>query len=216
MASDHFSPAALLAHFDAIAEQLEPRLPPPPGETLEKLAGFFALLSAWNRRINLTGADDFETLATDHLPDAVGLSTVVAESARLVDVGSGGGLPALPLAILRPDLDITLVEPRAKRVAFLRTAIRDLGTGKLHVVAERAEDLSHGAFDAACSRATFAPPEWLGIGLGLVRVAGTVFVLHREPGELEPLPLGAVIRLVVPYTLPGRRKRMVTAVERST
>src|SRR6185295_9811748 len=107
--------------------------------------------------INLTGARTLDELAADHLPDAFALAEAVPPGAALVDVGSGGGLPALPFAVLRPDVRLTLVEPRAKRVAFLRTAVRELGlAGEL--VAGHAADLPAGAFDVAASRATF-PPE---------------------------------------------------------
>src|SRR4029079_16814605 len=96
---------------------------------------FWSLLLTWNARINLTGAGTRDELLGEHFPDALAMASLVPPGARLVDVGSGGGLPAVPLSVLRPDLGLTLVEPRAKRVAFLRTAVRTLGL-KAEVVAE--------------------------------------------------------------------------------
>jgi len=122
---------------------------------------FWALLLTWNARINLTGARNQAELIGDHLPDALVMSRLVPRGARVVDVGSGGGLPAIPFAVLRPADELTLVEPRAKRVAFLRTAVRELGLAKVQVVAGRVEGLPAGSADVAASRATFAPGEWL-------------------------------------------------------
>ena len=68
-------------------------------------------------------------LVGEHFPDAFALARKLEQPARVIDVGSGGGLPAIPLALLRPRLAITLVEPIAKKAAFLRTAIRELGLG---------------------------------------------------------------------------------------
>lgn len=153
------------------------------------LERFGELLLEWNARINLTGARTSDTLVADHLPDAFAVASLLPDAARLVDVGSGGGLPALPLAVLRPALQVTLVEPLGKKVAFLRTAVRELGlSGRVTVEARRAEDLADEAFDVAMSRATFAPDAWVRVARRLVRAGGQVLVL------------------TVPAThLPGRR-----------
>ena len=95
-------------------------------------------------------------------------------------MGSGGGLPALPLALLRPALDVELSEPVAKKGAFLRTAIRELGlAGRVRLDPRRGEVLAaEGApFDVAVSRATFAPVAWLALGRRLVRPGGRIFAL---------------------------------------
>ena len=105
--------------------------------------------------------------------------------ARVVDVGSGGGLPAIPLALLRAELTVALVEPIAKKAAFLRTAIRELEIGdRVSVRVTRGEALAQtivadpgSAFDVAISRATLAPQKWLALGARLVRPGGRVFAL---------------------------------------
>ena len=140
---------------------------------------------AWNARINLTGAHTVDDLITEHLPDAFALGRAIPGPAEVVDIGSGGGLPALPLAILRPDLRLKLVEPLAKKVAFLRTAVRELGLASVSVEATRAEALPAGAFDVAMSRATFPPAEWLTVARRLVRPAGRIMVL-TVPGTDLP------------------------------
>lgn len=145
-----------------------------------ELRAFAELLLLWNARINLTGARSTNELYDDHFPDALVLASVARTGASVIDVGSGGGLPAVPLAILRPDLKLTLVEPRAKRVAFLRTALR-AAKREAVILDCRLEDVaSAGAFDLAVSRATFAPGEWLGAAREVGREAAVLAAARWE------------------------------------
>jgi 16S rRNA (guanine527-N7)-methyltransferase len=171
---------------------------------------FFELLLTWNARINLTGARSLIELVEEHLPDSLALDRLVPNAARLVDVGSGGGLPALPLALLRPDVTLTLVEPRAKRVAFLRTALMDLGLAAA-VVSGRVESLPHKDYDVASSRATFPPEEWLAVGRDLVGPSGTVVLFLSAPA---PPGLVGSAAGQVDYVLLDGRRRTALAVRR--
>jgi 16S rRNA (guanine(527)-N(7))-methyltransferase RsmG len=159
-------------------------------EQTASLLQFAELLVRWNQSINLTGAKSIGAVIAEHYPDAHALAKRLDRPARLIDVGSGGGLPALPLALLRPNLEIRLCEPIAKKAAFLRTAIRELRLAERvaletrrgeELAAELADDSSR-RFDVATSRATFAPEVWLALGRRLVRPGGRVFVL-TVPGS---------------------------------
>jgi 16S rRNA (guanine527-N7)-methyltransferase len=149
------------------------------------LSAYAESLLRWNARINLTAARSIAVLVGDHFPDAFALARKLDKPARVVDVGSGGGLPAIPLALLRAHLTVELVEPIAKKAAFLRTAIRELGIGdRVSVRMERGDAVAQlvatgrsQAFDVAISRATLAPPKWLELGARLVRRGGRVFAL---------------------------------------
>jgi 16S rRNA (guanine527-N7)-methyltransferase len=157
----------------------------------EALARFGTLLLTWNAHINLTGASSLDDLADEHLPDSFALASRFGDgaAARAMDVGSGGGLPALPLALLRPALTLRLVEPIAKKAAFLRTATRELGLrDRVTVHVGRAETLGAGDFDAALSRATFAPELWASIGAPLVRPGGRVFLLAAATAAVVAQP----------------------------
>jgi 16S rRNA (guanine527-N7)-methyltransferase len=174
--------AELGAAVTALSEQWN--VPCSPAQ-LQQLLAFAELLVRWNQKINLTGARSAAALVAEHYPDAFALARRLDRPARAVDVGSGGGLPAVPLALLRPDLTLVLCEPIAKKVSFLRTAVRELDLiERVQVEQLRAEELlARGAqFDVALSRATFEPEVWLAVGRRLVGPGGRIFVL-TVPGS---------------------------------
>lgn len=151
------------------------------------LARWIELLCEWNARIDLTAARSAGELVDLMVADAHALSRHLAPGARVVDVGTGAGAPGMALALLRPDLVVTLCEPLAKRVSFLRTVIGTLGRTDVTLVGKRGEELALGAWDVAVSRATLNPPEWLALGAKLVKPGGSVWVLLAtgEPPVLE-------------------------------
>lgn len=154
------------------------------GSSLERLTQFAELFLTWNQRINLGGDFGSSELIERHFLDSFVASRVIGRGQSVMDVGSGGGLPALPLAAIRPDLRLELYEPTGKKVAFLRTAVRELGLGgQVAVRSTRIEPEAPGAAsaDVAMSRATFAPPVWLELGLRLVRPGGSVLVYATGP-----------------------------------
>lgn len=151
------------------------------------LEAYFALLRKWNRAIRLTGAASDEALQL-HAAEARALLPHLPERGRVVDVGSGSGFPAIPIALWRRDLELVLLEPVAKKAAFLRTCRRTLGLSNVEVRRERDEE--HRAatdfepYDAAISQATFAPATWIERGTLLVRPSGVVLVMlaHDDDG----------------------------------
>jgi 16S rRNA (guanine527-N7)-methyltransferase len=159
---------------------------------LERLGRLLDLVATWNARTDLTAARDERELVDLYLADALVLavsslaSRPLAPRERWVDVGSGAGAPGLVLHVLRPDLDITLVEPRAKRVAFLRTALGSLGIAQpARVLDQRSDAVPPGLFDVAVSRATFAPDEWLREGARLAQKMVWVLLARAEAPNLS-------------------------------
>jgi 16S rRNA (guanine527-N7)-methyltransferase len=163
----------------------------------QRLARFLAELDSWRRRVNLTGRLSSEELVAHALESAVGAALLPLTGA-VVDVGTGGGFPGVPLAILRPDLSVTWLEPREKRAAFLRHVARALAVDNAVVQAARARDLPDAGFHFATSRAVgieaLEPVRFLKPGGGLLlwttaaRAAGT----PPEDFALEsvlPIPL---------------------------
>lgn len=187
------------------------------GAALERLARYHALLTAWNARIDLTAVLEPEEMVDRHYLDsaaplALGL---IPQGARVIDVGTGAGLPGIPLCILRPDLRVTLLDAQRKRVAFLQAAIEalDLPAQAVHMRAEdAARDEAHReAYDVAVSRAVAATPTLLELTLPFVRVGGRA-IAWKGPGlqaELEQARraahlLGGALEGVLDAPVPGR------------
>jgi len=131
-------------------------------EVSEEQAALFAVhareMVRWNRRINLTAVTDPFEMAIKHYVDSIAAIPLIKPDASLLDAGSGGGFPGIPLKIMLPSLDLTLLEARRKRVSFLKHILRTLGVVDVGVLNERLEEtaaaLSPGAgFDVIVSRA---------------------------------------------------------------
>ena len=153
-----------------------------------RLLEFIRLLLEWNVRVNVTGARNASEVVGEHFPDSLALFRLVPPGVRLIDIGSGGGLPVVPFSILRPDCLVTMVEPRAKRVAFLKTVVRVLQCSNLKVFRQRMEECERHLFEVACSRATFSPFDWLTSAPALLAPGGRTIVLST--GEVSPCPSG--------------------------
>jgi 16S rRNA (guanine527-N7)-methyltransferase len=151
------------------------------------------LLLEWNRSINLTGARTREQV--EALIDDAGalLTTSWTGVTRVIDIGSGGGLPAVPLALAMPQVRFTLLEANARKCAFLEHVAGTLGLANVVIAAGRAEDLGHRPalreqFDRAISRAAARPEVLLELALPFVRTGGDLVaqVSPLDPHLLEP------------------------------
>jgi 16S rRNA (guanine(527)-N(7))-methyltransferase RsmG len=180
---------------------------PVAAETAERLGLYMTKLLEWNRHVNLTGARGLEEIVGEHLPDSFALARLCPDGASVVDVGAGGGLPALPFAMLRPDCQVTLVEPRAKRVAFLNMAVRVCDCRRVSVVRGRAEELGGSRFSVATSRATFSPEAWLRIAPGVLQENGIAVVFATSP--VGAVDLGSALRQAIDYRTMGGSPRWV-------
>lgn len=160
-------------------------------------------LARWGRAHNLTGVRDPERMVPVHLLDSLALAPLV-RGARVADVGSGGGLPGVPLAIARPDLEVTLIEPRARRALFLAHIARTLALGNVIVERCRAEDAPPGArYDTVVTRAFGTLAEFVAAAGPLCAQGGSLLAAKgRDPrAETAALPPGwraEILPLVVP------------------
>jgi 16S rRNA (guanine527-N7)-methyltransferase len=179
---------------------------------LDRLAGYLAELDSWRRTANLTGRLGPDELAGHTLESVLG-SKLITHGARVVDVGSGAGFPGLPLAIARPDLDMTLVEPRAKRCAFLRHVVRTLGLTNVKVLEARIEDVGGQAFDVATTRAVGSFAEWLA-GACFLAPEGCVLAWTTETTGLETA-LGSSFRIDGDIPIEGSSKRRIVGFRRT-
>jgi len=182
--------------------------------TREDIGKWLALLQQWNARIDLTAARTDDELVDLMLADALFLAPRLPADARVVDVGTGAGAPGLALALLRPDLRVTLVEPLGKRAAFLRTVVGEVERAGVTIERVRGEALEgRRAWDVAVSRATLAPTAWLDLAVTLAGPGGSAWVLlakddapaHPRAAAEEDLaytwPLTAAPRRAVRYAV---------------
>jgi 16S rRNA (guanine527-N7)-methyltransferase len=189
------------------------------------------LLLDWNQRVNLTAVRDPAAFETLHLVDAVGILRAVDQatlaSSRLVDVGSGGGLPGLPLAVLAPGLRVTLVEATGKKVAFLEAAVAALDLAGVDVRHGRAEDLAHQPdlreqFDIATARAVAPLPALVELCLPFLRPGGRLLAAKTAGIDAEIAAASGALRLLggdlagaVPLNLPGLDDRQIVVVRKT-
>lgn len=176
---------------------------------VNELEVYSSLMLRWNKRIQMTATRDLEEFVGRHVIDSLELAAdLPAGPGRMLDVGSGGGLPGIVLAIARPEIEFTLIEPTQKKHAFLSTARRELSLGNLQTFAIRDEELlgreEFALYDYAVARAVWALDTWLDRGRALVRPGGIIFGM--EGREETQLPEDCVRRR---YQLSEQRQRSI-------
>jgi 16S rRNA (guanine527-N7)-methyltransferase len=173
---------------------------------LRRLRRLLDLVATWNARVDLTAARDAREIVDLYLADALvlaghGAARGQAPAQDWLDVGSGAGAPGLVLQVLRPELPLTLVEPRAKRIAFLRTAAGSLDLGRLpRILGCRSDAVPAGSCDVALSRATFSPEVWLAEGARLARGFVWVLLARGSPPSLSGFRLCDHVEYTWPLT----------------
>lgn len=157
---------------------------------IEQLVKFYELVVSWNEKINLTAITDKKEFAFKHILDSVLPCACFSENAKLIDVGAGAGFPSIPLKILRPDLDITMLDSLNKRVNFLNLVIETLGLEKIRAIHGRCEDVAKDfmfreKFDYGVARAVAALPTLLEYVLPFVKVGGQMLAYKSVQAQSE-------------------------------
>jgi 16S rRNA (guanine527-N7)-methyltransferase len=173
-----------------------------------KLLAYVALLEKWNRTHNLTAIREPERMVTHHLLDALAVLPHLPErrALRLIDVGSGGGLPGIPLAIARPDWEVTLLDSSRKKTTFLRQVGAELGLANIGIVTARVEEyIPEVAFDVAISRAFAELAAFLAAARHLVHAGGCLVAMKGAYPKAELALLPETLRLAAlpTLTVPG-------------
>lgn len=180
-----------------------------PDARQAKLLAFIGLLKKWNRTYNLTAIRDEKEMLTHHLLDSLSLLPALEKSAltgrRWADVGSGAGLPGIPMAIACPELDMTSIETVEKKAAFQRQAKIELGLVNFAVENRRVEDFPGGAFDAVVSRAFAALSDFVHLAGHLLAPSGRLYAMKgvMPDEEIRHLPAGWTLHEVLPLRVPG-------------
>ncbi|HEY41490.1 MAG TPA: 16S rRNA (guanine(527)-N(7))-methyltransferase RsmG [Dehalococcoidia bacterium] len=162
-------------------------------EQLQQFETYYRELIDWNKRLNLTAITDYEDVQLNHFLDA--LTVVLAwqpdkgdTRLKVIDVGTGNGIPGIPLKIAFTEIELTLLESTTKKVAFLRHLIDQLKLGGTEIVAGRAEEVAHDSryresFDLVLSRAVAPLPTLAELTLPFCTVGGSM-VVHKK-GDIE-------------------------------
>jgi 16S rRNA (guanine527-N7)-methyltransferase len=201
------------AQFVVAVRQLGIELTP---EQLEGLRKYERLLREWNERVNLVSRKDIDRLVGYHFLDSLTASALIPQGSTVCDVGSGGGLPGIPLKIVRDDIRLALVESTGKKARFLELAVSDLKLGPTIVRAERAESMSGLKFDVVLSRLVGKTDEVAKWVARLLNPGGRIILyksatveaelkqaqpalnrLHLEVREIRDFPLPPIARRLV-------------------
>ncbi|CNI33848.1 16S rRNA methyltransferase GidB [Yersinia frederiksenii] len=186
-----------------------------PDQQKHQLIGYVELLHKWNKAYNLTSVRDPMQMLVRHILDSIVVNPHL-QGSRFIDVGTGPGLPGIPLAIVRPDAHFTLLDSLGKRVRFLRQVQHELGLNNIEPVQSRVEDfVAEPPFDGVISRAFASLQDMLSWCHHLpAKPEGRFYALKgvRPDDELAILPAGmtleSVIRLQVPE-LDGERHLVI-------
>ena len=175
-----------------------------PASALDSLQAFESLLLKWNKTYNLTAIRNLQAVRTQHLLDSLSILPFIGHG-RLLDVGSGGGLPGIPLAICRPDLDITLVDAVQKKVSFLQQACIELGLKNVHPVHARVENLKDQTFDMISSRAFAEMKLFVTLTRHLLAPGGRWLAMKGliPHEEIAALPADIEVEAIHPLAVPG-------------
>lgn len=187
---------------------------------LQALENYLQLLNKWNQTYNLTAVRDSERMVSYHLLDSLSIVPHLQQVQRLLDVGSGGGMPGIPAAIARPDMQVVLIDSNHKKTAFLRQAALELQLSNVEVVTERVENYRpEQLFDGIVSRAFADLDEFVRLTQGLIAGSGVWLAMkgvhpYEEITQLDEL---AKVAEVIALQVPGldAERHLVKIVARS-
>lgn len=169
-------------------------------EICQKLLEFCDYLLEQNKLFNLTAIKTPESAALLHFADSLTLAKYIPENAKILDIGSGAGFPAIPLAIARPDIQVTALDSTLKRVNFINSAAKMLGLTNIIAVCHRAEDVTgkdfKETFDIVTARAVAAYPVLLELALPAVKVGGKFVAMKSKDVSRETEGIEKVQKLL--------------------
>ncbi len=191
-------------------------------ERLGLMGRFIQELLKWNARINLTSITEVQAVAELHILDSLSVASQLRDGATLLDIGTGGGFPGLPLAIARPDLEVRLVDRTEKKILFLKNVIARLGLGNVRAMQVRVEGAPEGEgvdqSDVVVSRAFTAVEPWFELARPYALASGRIVAMlgAQQPtlAELEGCIRGGKERIELrPYELPSGAARALAVLD---
>ena len=202
----------------ALAKGLAALGVPASSEVAQRLLDYVALIAKWNKVYNLTAVRDPAEMIGLHVLDSLSVLPHI-QCATLLDVGSGAGLPGIPLAIVRPDLDVTLLDSNNKKTTFQQQAAIELRLTNVRAVNARVESWESGRrFDVVISRAFADTADFVSNAGHLVATGGVLAAMKGvyPHEELARMPTAYNVRSVVPLSVPGvDAERHLVLIERA-
>ncbi len=172
---------------------------------IDALLRYVGLLDKWNRVYNLTAIRDVDTMVVSHVLDSLAILPYISGK-RILDVGSGAGLPGIPLAICNPEQDFVLLDANSKKTRFLQQAVIELSLSNVAIKHSRIENYHPGeGFDTVVSRAFAALGDFVSHAGRLCGPGGRLVAMkaRRREKELETLPQGFAVDRAVTLKVPG-------------
>ena len=170
---------------------------------------YLEILQEWNKKINITSIKKTEDIIIKHFIDSLSVLKFIDISGSLVDIGSGGGFPGIPIKIKIPALKLTLIEATRKKSNFLKTVVRTLELEQVEVYNGRAEAFEkENCFDFAISRAFANIIDFCRVACRLVKEGGFVIAMtgkHIEANEKELQTLGLMLHQKFSFELPLKK-----------
>jgi len=184
-------------------------LEPLDEETAARFEAYLSLFIRWNSKLNLSSVREEEGIRSRHIIESIAVARSIPDKVTtLLDFGSGGGLPGIPIALCRPDISVTLAESQGKKAAYLQEAVRTLGiSAKVH--ADRAETL-HAGFECVALRAVEKMPRAVAAAVTLVASPGWLALMTTDADLAElQAAAGLNFRWDPPIHLPGSDFRVL-------
>ena len=196
------APDRLGAELESGAADLGVRL---GASVVKDMLVFIGLMKRWNAVYNLTAVADVEHMLTRHILDSLSVVPHLHGS-RIADIGSGAGLPGIPLALACPQRQLTLIDSNAKRCRFLRQVKADLSLNNIKIVQQRVEEFQPDEkFDSLLSRAFSDLPDFIVSSRHLLEAGGKIIAMKGlwKAVMAENLPPGIIIEKIVKLDVPG-------------
>ena len=204
----------------------------PTDEQISKLHQLTEIMLEINKSMNLTAIKEEKAIILRHYADSVVISSYIPANSKIIDVGCGAGFPTLPLAIFRPDLNITALDSTAKRIRYVSDTANKLGLNNVTAIAERAEILGNSkeyreSFDIVTARAVAALPVLTELCMPFAKIGGKFIAMKAQKASDElkdaqnaikkcggAMPTEQKIILVSPYDQD--EQRTIVAIQKSS